>query len=1602
MDKNAVLEIRWIQAFTERSFFEFVDNKTICYSYASHICFLNLETKLQSVFQSSVREIGALTANGSKRIFAFSEQKLSPSIFVYSFPEFQLKNKLKGTAPLDCTSLALSDGGPFLGCCSSLPNYTITVWNWEKAEPICSQPKAGCDVVSLVFNPLNCFQLCALGTASITVWNIEKSTNLHVLKPRVIELPTIEDTVDKGLMATYLNESDKETQLPPIPLLDVGDKPEVCTKAKLTPAAVCWTATSELYVTCAQGFLLLVDPESLDVSVQFNPSSAEAIPELRQDTFQGLTLWRDDCIAVGMESAVHCLRVKGGQIEIIKTWQIEQTVTTVMHSPDNEMLVVTSNKGQIFTVNPNRSDEILKILDVGSGRSVAAAFSHTPTNICVSVKNSGEVQLWSRDGRLLGSLSLQTDVTCVACCHVAQYAAVGTASGVVLFVDLKREQQPQLIHEFHLDHSVDQIVFDQEGHYLFIGASDSHVFVVNAKPSEGFSVLGYTVVPGPVLSLSTQCVRDCEQVKLLVLCAGQKEHNQSGSLLTVLSLPLRGLAGPDCVDGNRRLAADILQISRYEVPHPIQTCVLGVGEIFAYCHQKRALQRFPLPKDADAASSERMVQLKPEEEVQGHPLGPACLTLSPHHLWLASVGRGGLLRVRETTSMDQFIQLQCHPYGSSRVGSVLFSADSQTLLTVGLNDGAIVCANLRMKDRDLGKMKKSVDSLHTGSEKLKASAGATTVDVTREEGTLPSPPPSHSTWLESRQKTAVKEENEQQEAIAATLRKDLAQLYASLHKMRLENETCKEIERLKDSEFILDPEEQRKQEALMEQAVNQVREEIQREIARKRYLYDVLKRDCWDSLKVKGKAIKAFHSDLEVMNYPLKERTEADMAELQRVQKIRKFEMAHIETVTEEEEEEGQEADSAAVMGSFSAQLGYSNPYVYSQFSLRTTEQRINQIVLLQDVIYNIKKGFDEEFEALHRRKLQEILNVRERNKDIRRIMVKLDMKRELWEPSLTDSEQPEKLFTVDDSEIKAEKYLTPEQKQEEERKKLEEQQRFAARTENLRELALNEMMGGALEVKQGDILEKEIPPPEFVLSKPDSQWDEEEKKRYEKFEKKTKELNEEKEKYKKSLETEMKKLHTINKDVTETFDENLRKLFEKKIRCEMAVNQEELKTAYLMTAVEEEQEMNTREQELKSKLEGVEAHKQECEKEVESYEEEVRLFGDIYDRIVDEDGVLDKDFKKEFQDVPKNVINTLYKLFKRRPRVSKTKTHTESNASVSKEPHPCGSPQPDELADLLQAMEELDAPENTPKCLSPAVWERFCLFRRTKVESEHKVKVNGKTFAKMQGVLQKKRDKLETAEQEIKNLYDALKSQHEEKNHFLSNIVILVPLKQEQVEVSTADFPADYSDSVLLDRSVVERLNDTIRTSAEQKIKSMVECKDFCKGIIQLQWEHKKLKMQMEDLNNKCRDIRQLKLTEEQRDYLTKKGHGSDTTQQVSSVEKTIAFQEKVHQKNVQKRKDKIQQIKRKAAKKVLENAQLEEDIANMQAVLQERRETYKAIAPEEKESEREKRYQKILQVKDLKSLVQIKEKEVATLRAEVERLRRRNYPLLVEPKQI
>lgn len=61
------------------------------------------------------------------------------------------------------------------------------------------------------------------------------------------------------------------------------------------------------------------------------------------------------------------------------------------------------------------------------------------------------------------------------------------------------------------------------------------------------------VVPGPVLSLSTQYIRDLKQVKVLALCPGHESKSHDGNLLILLTLPVRNLTGKALMEQMRSL-----------------------------------------------------------------------------------------------------------------------------------------------------------------------------------------------------------------------------------------------------------------------------------------------------------------------------------------------------------------------------------------------------------------------------------------------------------------------------------------------------------------------------------------------------------------------------------------------------------------------------------------------------------------------------------------------------------------------------------------------------------------------------------------------------------------------------------------------------------------------------------------------------------------------------------------------------------------------------------------------------------------------------------------------------------------------------------------
>lgn len=77
------------------------------------------------------------------------------------------------------------------------------------------------------------------------------------------------------------------------------------------------------------------------------------------------------------------------------------------------------------------------------------------------------------------------------------------------------------------------------------------------------------------------------------------------------------------------------------------------------------------------------------------------------------------------------------------------------------------------------------------------------------------------------------------------------------------------------------------------------------------------------------------------------------------------------------------------------------------------------------------------------------------------------------------------------------------------------------------RQCQLNQTNQNEVHIVSIEFTPQEILPPEFVLTKPDVQWNEEEKKIYKEYEKKSKELITEKEKYKKVLQSQC--IHTLD-----------------------------------------------------------------------------------------------------------------------------------------------------------------------------------------------------------------------------------------------------------------------------------------------------------------------------------------------------------------------------------------------------------------------------------------------------------------------------------------
>ncbi|MEE6479719.1 hypothetical protein FKM82_012348 [Ascaphus truei] len=1612
---------RWVQGINKKNV-TFINNKTVCYPCGNFIVFMDIKTRKQSVLQCMTGRIGAFAANIYSEVVAFSDQKLKPSIYVYTFPGFVKRAELKDGAELDYSLIAFSHSGPYMASHTSVPDHVLTIWNWQEGISLCSQSESRTVFTNLTFNPVNWQQLCLSSEISVTVWNIEMCDKVYNLKAMPVKLPNEDGTMaaeEKSFNYQVTNQLSYYGPLMPTCAIAglVGDIAETFTAKEqrrhgVQPNFHCWSATSDLYVGCKGGHLLAINSETQKVTVltQTKLPSDGPSPKfgLNNGSIKTMAHHKHGLYVAGSDGVLHLCHIKGSEFNVEECWKVEEPIENISFSPNYKILSIATNKGSLYIYSHGHPGDTFNILNVYNEDLLSADFLTCGNKYCLTVGMSGVVQVWSLDdGASVGTLSLNIQATSMACCPSSHYAAVGSSTGHIYFIDVLKVDAPRIVQRTSLYRvPVQHLQFDQGGHVLLTGSADGHIFILDARPSSSFQVLGYTVVDGDIMSLSTWSSKDTKQIKAmaLVCSTGEKKEEEGGTKLGMFSLTPHILSSPvQYVDERGMLKDGLIQKHHYEVEHPLFHAVMGsnANTVIGYCSYLPFMYKFVLPKEA---SGDLVTVLTAEKKVRGSQLGPGFLCLSPHHKWMAVSARDGILYIQDTVTMEGFAQVYCHSFQTGGIRSLAFSLDGQTIVTTGIGDGTLVC----LKWKSTGKSR-----LNAAVEYGIALSVALEAPICKEDHTLK----KMSLWtLEAnsqvphKQETeAVKKETQKYTNQKKSLKNGIKELRTTIQVMMRENELLPDIEKLDQQEFNLDTEEQQRLRAESEQEVARVRREIELENLAKQYLRKIIKQECWDAMTVKGRAVGAFHTGHAVKNYPLKEQTAKELEDFARVLKIKKIESADLKARkeivefqakvgSEEEEEEEEEAvtpgDMASLIGSLSDQYGGDTSNLYSQLEIHTREEKINQIILLQDIIHNVKKGFNKDFEVVCRQKEQEVSRMKERNQRILEIMSELDLKERILEPKCTDDEKPERALTVEDSEIKVEKYLTPEQKaQAEELARQEEEKRLSAQEDNAKQRALNDMMGGVLEVKKEDILRVEIPRPAF-LSRPETEWTEDERKQFKEYDKKYKELNEEKEKYRKILETEMKKIQSSVMETTQAFDDILTRLFEKKVKSEMVICQEELKINNLIFSILVDEEISTREAELNHFLEKKRKQKSQTAEVVQTFKTEVEAFRESYDNLVAEDKLLDRGFKKEFPDISAHYVDQLYKLYKRRPRVQRLRSLTEGG-DRPRTARTCD----DSIVLLMKAMDELDTPENMPEGLDLPVWKRFCLTRRSKMDYEQQVKRKALTLAEMQAFLQKRIEEDEKTRQDTENIMQELNVLREEKLKFQLDLTVQFLLKQGQVEVETTDLIPNFADAILLHRNVIEDLNGTIRGLGDQKMSSMVESKDFRKGIIQLEWEHKKLRMEMEDLNKKSRDITMLRVSKELQIYLNVSNYDNRVSNQISVLEETLNVQEKHHVKNVKNYKRIMQDLDRHINKKNQENTQLGKDLQEMLVTFSERKHIHDVVGVEQSSNKNARdRYMDIVHRRKLVDLVKAQHQEITVLRAEVERLRMKTFPALVQ----
>lgn len=1467
-----------------------------------HIVFYDV-VRRSEVVESFVKHsrgegVCCLSGHLTLPIFAFAEKVSNPRVLIYTYPEIELVSEFLQGGPSGYLATAFTEHEQLVTL-ASYPHFALSVWSWRSGERLAT--------ISTHIKDLNAQRIATtcggqtmiaqLGKESgkLSVWQMRICGKILSLKSRDVILPRGE----RVNAATWSPEPGPPT----LAILDEDCQMYVLSHDATFPSKIAQTQRCsecteiEASDICwYRGGLVL---KTTFCQIRYYKKTSERSHWSR--------LWMVKLHAHPYVLTSHPFRndrlffhtLEGDLVQIVVPEDSESSTpdvaTHLRRGSSYRYLNWIYPSGQHIMAVDNGAE--LSVLETNSGREVSR----------INLGMSG----------VLSRLTTRKDLP---------LAALTSHAGELVLVGLCDPKEPLILANFHLHREeFDLLKFSYCGNHLTAGFSLAGTFFcVACKVGAKIEV---TARLEANRQISDVLLYDTPgHLRLFALCVTSK-YAVVGNQILLYDLP----------NGQTRFSAASYVLELLDNFQNLKYCPVSQNEVIGAPYLTRQIQVLGI----QAWKEVILLEATPSDHQLRHT------RIFTDNNWITTCSCDGLVIVRKGDRLKKRVAVVM-PHHRKDHGTIkgIMKPSGDVIVSVG-HDGSLVCTKLfndiGAEDSDSNDFS-SIDLIKDSEYRTRASKDDSstldpsivkfltqpTVYFASEEDR------GDKTWLEWSRSLRIAEEKKAFATERSAVQDSFASLKTIVTKLMNNNETCSEVEKLPVSVFDLDKVSRDQKLKAARDEREDVRCELEWNCAGMDRVSDWLIKFCWDKQQVQGQSIYTIFGKFNVPNYPTvaSDPSETDALAWARFSKefvndvtesnatfhpwmtqsfnvvreqhpsIRRDtilsmldEKQRIDAILEEDEEdtvidEVELENQRTLEGMTTYRFIEHSEHYYSQFELYSYAQMTIERLLLRHEKQLLRAHFNKLFEDMHAIKEREMSFVLERNERIRYIDAELSLMFDQRVPEIPidpvwdQTEKPESLIKVLDSEVKVAPYISPSTQELLDRQAAEENRlRLLLLADDFRERALMAMMDGVLEVRWEDVIKKDVPKPQCMLTKKPETYTAEDILAIQQYEKDVETLMQEREKYKRILETDYSKVNGALRDGIERFKQRLEEFFVTRVRVESAIQQVRLRYWRGCYREMRRQQMYEKEENLKSMMAEKEAEIASLSEEVRGQQSAIADLRSQHEAACNREKWQEKKFRSEFPGLAKATNDLLMRHYKRRPRMLQKPLPPTYLKELGKTAANTTKPilLTSECVEYLKGLDALDVrPTTLPPSVDTLHWEHLTRLRRNKIEIEMRIKALLVEIAEAEHTVADFNKLIGNARMEIEVLREKLNAEHQVRMLFDQDIEVQFVLKMGQIEVSLKSDGAT-GGSIFIPRSEIEYINSVILTAGGSKLKTMKRTINFGRGINFKEWEHKMLKMRIEDLREELYCVERIMVTREVQDYLKRKARGfkDDKTQQ-------------------------------------------------------------------------------------------------------------------------